>query len=259
MDPINRYLHIKYFYWYNLAFWSLLFLLDLLRTYAFSHTFNYPFEASYIIRWPFSIYLAYWILSPLVFRAFIYTLTKKKISFWIVHLSGSLVFGVLHKILSGTIAILLERLFLGNEIFDWEVTIQNGLTTYYDVFTGVALYWIIILILTGLGYYRKFNEQYISLMDVRKDLGSAQLRSMKMQLHPHFLFNAFNTIVMMIRGRKNQEAVDMISGLSDMLRQSLSRESDTVRHPPRRDRIVEKIFNDRINQISGPAEDCLGH
>ena len=46
-----------------------------------------------------------------------------------------------------------------------------------------------------------------------------------MQLHPHFLFNAFNTIAMMVRKSKQEEAIKMISSLSDMLRQSLSKET----------------------------------
>lgn len=45
-----------------------------------------------------------------------------------------------------------------------------------------------------------------------------------MQLNPHFLFNAFNTISMMVRQGKSETAVGMISGLSDMLRHSLVNE-----------------------------------
>jgi LytS/YehU family sensor histidine kinase len=52
-------------------------------------------------------------------------------------------------------------------------------------------------------------------------LSRAQLKSLKMQLNPHFLFNAFNTISMMVRQERGKTAVKMISGLSDMLRHSL--------------------------------------
>jgi len=57
------------------------------------------------------------------------------------------------------------------------------------------------------------------------ELGKAQLNSMKMQMNPHFLFNAFNTIAMMVRQKKNDETVDMIGGLCDMFRLSLNKES----------------------------------
>jgi LytS/YehU family sensor histidine kinase len=42
-----------------------------------------------------------------------------------------------------------------------------------------------------------------------------------MQLHPHFLFNTLNSIVGLVRDQKNQAAVSMLVGLSDLLRHTL--------------------------------------
>jgi LytS/YehU family sensor histidine kinase len=42
-----------------------------------------------------------------------------------------------------------------------------------------------------------------------------------MQLHPHFLFNTLHTIAGLVRGNEKQSAVNMISGLSDLLRRAL--------------------------------------
>jgi LytS/YehU family sensor histidine kinase len=39
-----------------------------------------------------------------------------------------------------------------------------------------------------------------------------------MQLNPHFLFNALNSIAMLVRGGRNDEAVRMLAGLGDLLR-----------------------------------------
>jgi LytS/YehU family sensor histidine kinase len=44
-------------------------------------------------------------------------------------------------------------------------------------------------------------------------------------IRTHFLFNAFNTIAMMVRQKKSDAAVEMIGGLSDMFRMSLNKES----------------------------------
>jgi len=63
----------------------------------------------------------------------------------------------------------------------------------------------------------------VSLLELENELNITQLNSLKMQLHPHFLFNAFNTISMMIRQKENDKAVRMVNGLSDMLRQSLGK------------------------------------
>jgi LytS/YehU family sensor histidine kinase len=47
-----------------------------------------------------------------------------------------------------------------------------------------------------------------------------------MQLQPHFLFNALNTISMMIRRKKDEDAIEIVSGLSDLLRSTLTREGE---------------------------------
>lgn len=51
-------------------------------------------------------------------------------------------------------------------------------------------------------------------------LAQAQVQSLKLQLHPHFLFNALNTITALI-GQDPGAAERMVSGLSDLLRLSL--------------------------------------
>src|ERR1041384_1716032 len=42
-----------------------------------------------------------------------------------------------------------------------------------------------------------------------------------MQLHPHFLFNTLNNIVGLVRDQKNHAAVNMLVGLSELLRHTL--------------------------------------
>jgi len=47
-----------------------------------------------------------------------------------------------------------------------------------------------------------------------------------MQLQPHFLFNAFNSIAMMARQRHYKAVIGMINALSELLRMSLSIKDD---------------------------------
>jgi LytS/YehU family sensor histidine kinase len=47
-----------------------------------------------------------------------------------------------------------------------------------------------------------------------------------MQINPHFLFNAMNSISMLVRDRKQEEAVRTIAGLSDLLRHVLDDSAD---------------------------------
>jgi len=56
-------------------------------------------------------------------------------------------------------------------------------------------------------------------------LAKAQLRSLEAQLHPHFAFNALNTVAMLIRDNRNAVALRTLVAFSDLLRQFLTREA----------------------------------
>jgi two-component system LytT family sensor kinase len=52
-------------------------------------------------------------------------------------------------------------------------------------------------------------------------LAQAQLQALKMQLHPHFLFNTLNSISVLVRKGDGPRALEMVSGMAELLRYSL--------------------------------------
>jgi LytS/YehU family sensor histidine kinase len=127
----------------------------------------------------------------------------------------------MYKVLSDIAGVLLQRLVLGQNSGNFSDIIQRWNSIFLDIPASFIFYWGIIILLLGLDYYRKFVHEHTRYLEMESQLSRAQLKSLKMQLNPHFLFNAFNTISMMIRQEKGESAVKMISGLSDMLRHSL--------------------------------------
>lgn len=224
MTGIERTLQLKNFLIYNVIFWVVLCFWDIIKIYAFSINFGVPYDLSNIIRWPVSSYLSYWILSYLVFDLYQQTRNQSRHKFFIAHMIASVFFGLVHKLMSAVVGLLLERLFLEEETKTWQELLSLLDKTYYEIAGSMFIYWLVLIILIGLDYYRKFNDQNTRRLELESDLGKAQLKSMKMQMNPHFLFNAFNTISMMVRQNKNDEAVDMIGGLSDMFRLSLNKD-----------------------------------
>jgi len=83
------------------------------------------------------------------------------------------------------------------------------------------VYGAVIGICYALDYYRKYREREIVATRLEAQLAQAQLDSLRMQLHPHFLFNTLNSIVGLVRDNKNQAAVSMLVGLSVLLRHTL--------------------------------------
>jgi len=64
---------------------------------------------------------------------------------------------------------------------------------------------------------------YYSQRSVEREveLAGAKLRALRAQLRPHFMFNALNSVAMLVRGGRGPEAVEMIARVSDLLRDSL--------------------------------------
>ncbi|HEU0172817.1 MAG TPA: histidine kinase [Blastocatellia bacterium] len=85
-----------------------------------------------------------------------------------------------------------------------------------------ALFYCLILgIDSALDYHRQFRERELRASQLEAQLAQAQLQMLKMQLHPHFLFNTLNGITGLVRDNDNAAAVQMLVGLSDLLRQTL--------------------------------------
>jgi len=73
----------------------------------------------------------------------------------------------------------------------------------------------------AIAYY--FSRVY---MEREVELSQARLGALRAQLRPHFMFNAMNSVAMLVRGNRGPEAVDMIAKLSGLLRDSLDENGD---------------------------------
>lgn len=85
----------------------------------------------------------------------------------------------------------------------------------------MVFYWAVL----GGGYvfeiYRKYKNEQIKAVQLETRLVENELKSLKQQLHPHFLFNTMNTIAVLVREQRNDEAVGLLAKLSSLLRISL--------------------------------------
>src|SRR6185312_14969322 len=91
--------------------------------------------------------------------------------------------------------------------------------------SDLLIYGGVIGICYALDSYRKYREREFLATRLEAQLAQAQLESLRMQLHPHFLFNTLNGIVGLVRDNKNKAAVNMLVGLSDLLRHTLEHSS----------------------------------
>jgi two-component system, LytTR family, sensor kinase len=90
------------------------------------------------------------------------------------------------------------------------------------------IYWIIAGALQAYGYYQRYMSTKLRLERLEHSFAEARLNSLRMQLDPHFLFNALNTISSHVE-RDPKLTRRMIEHLGDLLRLSLeSRDKQEV-------------------------------
>jgi len=89
------------------------------------------------------------------------------------------------------------------------------------VLSDGLLYWTILSVSYAVEHYRRFRERELAAAQLETQLAQADLQALKMQLHPHFLFNALHTIGSLVRTGDRDTAVRVVAGLGDLLRRML--------------------------------------
>ena len=74
----------------------------------------------------------------------------------------------------------------------------------------------------------RINAQIQEITQKQASLRRAELALLQAQINPHFLYNTMDTIIWLIEADRPQAAVEMVSGLSDFFRHSLSRGEDVI-------------------------------
>jgi len=82
------------------------------------------------------------------------------------------------------------------------------------------VYWVIFGVLQTSRYYEHYVASELRLEKMERSFSEARLNALRMQLDPHFLFNALNTISSQV-DRNPRLARTMIEHLGDLLRLSL--------------------------------------
>ena len=82
--------------------------------------------------------------------------------------------------------------------------------------TNVMVYWGVVAVSQAVNYFRKYQEREFRL-------AQAQLQALRMQLHPHFLFNTLNAIAELVHSDPKTADRSIVS-LSELLRFSLDSE-----------------------------------
>jgi sensor histidine kinase YesM len=94
----------------------------------------------------------------------------------------------------------------------------------HDMFWSMLVYGLIVGVWEAYQYQRRYVSAELRMERLERSFAEARLNALRMQLDPHFLFNALNTISAQLE-REPRLARKMIEHLGDLLRLSLSSQS----------------------------------
>ena len=205
-----------------IAVWVVLGLIWVTPIYLETHLENMGHSPLRMFSWGVLMWLVWAPLTPaMVWVARRYSLIDGAWkSSLLVHLPAFLLISIIHSAAATAITINMrpfDEMGSSPQVF-WPrflSRIPGSLGSDLLIYCGV------IGICYALDYYRKYREREIVTTRLEAQLAQAQLDSLRMQLHPHFLFNTLNSIVGLVRDNKNHAAVNMLVGLSDLLRYTL--------------------------------------
>lgn len=86
--------------------------------------------------------------------------------------------------------------------------------------SNLPVYWLIVSMAQAARLYRRAQARERRALELQTHLVRARLEALRMQLHPHFLFNALNAISALVH-KDPRAADDMIGNLSELLRVAL--------------------------------------
>jgi two-component system, LytTR family, sensor kinase len=91
-----------------------------------------------------------------------------------------------------------------------------------ELVDSLVFFWAVFFLLRGVSYYQLYRETEYAAAQLETQIANAQLRALRMQLNPHFLFNTMNSISSLMQ--TDIAAADkMLEQLSSLLRITLER------------------------------------
>lgn len=133
-----------------------------------------------------------------------------------LHLLALVIFSLAHTTLNGLSRYLLFPL-AGLGLYDYGIL---SLRYLMEFSSDAIIYSLSVAFVYLFDYYREARERELKMAQLEASLTQAQLQALRLQLQPHFLFNALNTISSIIY-EDVQAADQMIVRLSDLLRLTL--------------------------------------
>jgi two-component system LytT family sensor kinase len=185
-----------------IAFWTVFAVLCAVQTWLAMITHGHSLPL--MIAHQLAVWFVWVLMTPAVFRL---ARTRNLL----LHILMALVAAVVHTVAWMALTIAMRP-------YDAMTSSEFGVNFRFAIFARLPIELLIYAAIVCVAYALDNSERASQL---ERSLAAARLHALELQIQPHFLFNTLNAISGLVRGRQNDEAVEVIAGLSDLLRYTL--------------------------------------
>lgn len=204
------------------AAWLAPAFLGFVTSIGLSHIYGEPFSLPQALFFS-ADWLLYAVLTPGVFvLARRWPISRPHlISRTLIHIALSIIFSALWAAGGTLLKLLLQPDSFKHGVGTYAVGWFMGTLPF-----GCAVYLGMVGVEHAIKYFTEARAREVQLARLAEQLTTARLSALKSQLNPHFLFNALNTITVLMREGDTAGATRVMEQLSDVLRLTLSRNNE---------------------------------
>lgn len=204
---------------YTVAFWSIFAAFSIAMGYAEFTVVQRSVPWGFLFGTRLPDWYFWALMTPVIFwfgRRFPLTREKLAHKLVMIHLPVGLFIASIHTLMISLIWYLHMPLGRYNPSL-----LEIFVRTSYFLPNSLILYWGILAVHHVFEYSRKYRERELLAAELKSQLTLSQLRTLQLQLNPHFLFNTLNSISA-LTNKNPKAASDMLAHLSELLRISLT-------------------------------------
>jgi len=212
-----------------LAVWTFLGTLQAMRLYIAYHSGGQQYiSLAQAFTWALADWYIWGLLSPAIFaltRRTAFARGRRALDL-ATHLVAAPLFAAAQLFLYSLVYLPLGTLFwhdvgTSNEWTMWTLYLD---LLHGKIHAGVITYFLLAFLYFTLYFNERYRQAEAHRARLSAQLATAQLNALKMQLHPHFLFNTLNAITALIHSAP-ETADRMTTRLGELLRLTLEMES----------------------------------
>ena len=234
--------------WSIFGFWAFYFVLNTVRMAISLHDdqFNMMYRRGAVVLVGIALtFVMYFILRRLEDKSMRFLVTTA----FLVSIPASIAYASVNYaafyLVSPTDSLLQEiaQMQAKHEMKPLAMIVESAVSWYFFIVAWGVLY-------VALSYAAKVGHAERSAAAYRSEAQAAQLRALRYQINPHFLFNTLNSLSTLVLRQRTHEAERMIMNLATFFRTSLT--SDPAADVPLSDEIrMQRLYLD-IEQVRFP-------